>query len=167
MFLSKRTFLTPLGELTGIASSTGLVLLGFAEDLEYYHEKMQKRFPGYRYHSQFCKTLEKTNDWLQSYFAKPFSKMPLPPLDLQGTPFTLQAWKALLEIPAGMTQSYGQLAKSIGYPNACRGVGRAMGENPIAILVPCHRIIGANGKLTGYSSGLSRKEWLLKHESAS
>jgi len=83
---------------------------------------------------------------------------------LQGTPFTLRAWKALLKVPLGKTQSYGQLAKRIGSPDAARAIGGAMGKNPITIMVPCHRILGATGTLTGYSSGLNRKKWLLNHE---
>jgi O-6-methylguanine DNA methyltransferase len=81
-----------------------------------------------------------------------------------GTPFQRTVWKALREIPAGMTKSYGELAAHIGRAGACRAVGAANGSNPIAIVVPCHRVIGANGSLTGFASGLPRKQWLLDHE---
>jgi O-6-methylguanine DNA methyltransferase len=81
-----------------------------------------------------------------------------------GTPFQREVWKALRLIPAGVTFSYGQLASTIGRPGASRAVGAANGANPIAIVVPCHRIIGANGTLTGYGGGIPRKQWLLDHE---
>src|SRR6202035_4574287 len=81
-----------------------------------------------------------------------------------GTPFQREVWKALRAIPAGVTISYGQLAVNVGQAGASRAVGAANGANPIAIVVPCHRVIGANGTLTGYGGGLERKTWLLDHE---
>jgi methylated-DNA-[protein]-cysteine S-methyltransferase len=84
----------------------------------------------------------------------------------EGTPFQKLVWAELRNIPAGATISYGELAKRIGRPGASRAVGLANGSNPIAIVVPCHRVIGANGSLTGYGGGMERKRWLLEHESA-
>jgi methylated-DNA-[protein]-cysteine S-methyltransferase len=81
-----------------------------------------------------------------------------------GSPFQREVWAALRAIPAGTTTSYGQLAASLGRPGASRAVGLANGSNPIGIVVPCHRVIGANGALTGYGGGLHRKRWLLDHE---
>ena len=81
-----------------------------------------------------------------------------------GTPFQREVWSALRAIPAGTTTTYGQLAASLGRAGASRAVGMANGSNPIAIVVPCHRVIGANGTLTGYGGGLPRKQWLLEHE---
>ena len=81
-----------------------------------------------------------------------------------GTDFQRTVWKALRAIPAGETRSYGQLAVAIGRPKAVRAAGLANGQNPIAVIVPCHRVIGANGTLTGYAGGLERKRWLLDHE---
>jgi methylated-DNA-[protein]-cysteine S-methyltransferase len=81
-----------------------------------------------------------------------------------GTPFQREIWNALRTIPAGTTMSYGQLAANLGHVEASRAVGAANGVNPIAIVVPCHRVIGANGSLTGYGGGLPRKRWLLDHE---
>ncbi len=81
-----------------------------------------------------------------------------------GTPFQELVWAALRRIPAGRTVSYGELAATIGRPTAVRAVARANALNPIAIVVPCHRVIGANGKLTGYAGGLKKKAWLLEHE---
>ena len=83
----------------------------------------------------------------------------------QGTPFQQRVWQALQTIPYGRTLSYGQIAKVIGKPKASRAVGAANGQNPVSIIVPCHRVIGSNGKLVGYGGGLSIKETLLAHES--
>jgi methylated-DNA-[protein]-cysteine S-methyltransferase len=83
-----------------------------------------------------------------------------------GTPFQRQVWAALRDIPAGTTVSYGTIASRIGRPTACRAVGLANGSNPIGIVVPCHRVVGANSALTGYGGGIQRKQWLLEHEAA-
>ncbi|MGR8946657.1 MAG: methylated-DNA--[protein]-cysteine S-methyltransferase [Gammaproteobacteria bacterium] len=83
-----------------------------------------------------------------------------------GSEFQRKVWSMLREIPAGKTWSYGQLAKAVGKPSASRAVGLANGANPIALVVPCHRVIGADGTLTGYGGGISRKQWLLEHEGA-
>ena len=86
------------------------------------------------------------------------------PLDLRGTPFQLQVWALLQEVPWGHTRTYGQIADALGRPKASRAVGRAVGTNPVSIVVPCHRIIGTDGSLTGYGGGLDRKAALLKRE---
>ncbi len=86
------------------------------------------------------------------------------PLDLRGTDFQLRVWKLLQEIPYGETRSYGQIASALGRPAASRAVGRANGANPVAVIVPCHRVIGANGKLVGYGGGLDKKQALLDLE---
>jgi methylated-DNA-[protein]-cysteine S-methyltransferase len=88
------------------------------------------------------------------------------PVATVGTEFQLKVWDALQRIPAGQTRSYGQLAAEIGEPDAARAVGLANGANPIAIVIPCHRVIGADGSLTGFGGGLPRKRWLLTHEGA-
>ena len=85
-------------------------------------------------------------------------------LALEGTPFQQQVWRELLNIPYGRTVSYLEIARAIGNKKAVRAVGAANGQNPISIIIPCHRVIGANGQLTGYGGGLWRKEWLLNHE---
>ncbi|MGH8906869.1 MAG: methylated-DNA--[protein]-cysteine S-methyltransferase [Egibacteraceae bacterium] len=102
---------------------------------------------------------------LAAYFAgeRTIFDLPVAP---QGTAFQLQVWKALQEIPYGQTRSYGAIAERIGNPRAVRAVGLANGRNPIAIVIPCHRVIGANGSLTGYGGGLDRKRLLLRLESA-
>ena len=83
-----------------------------------------------------------------------------------GTPFQQTVWSALREIPVGTTRTYAQLAASIGRPSAPRAVGLANGQNPVSIVIPCHRLIGSSGALTGYAGGLERKRWLLRHEGA-
>ncbi|MEJ2224116.1 MAG: methylated-DNA--[protein]-cysteine S-methyltransferase [Syntrophobacterales bacterium] len=88
------------------------------------------------------------------------------PLDLQGSPFYLRVWQELRKIPLGETVSYQELARRVGNPQASRAVGQACGKNPIPLIVPCHRVIAANGTLGGFSSGLSRKRWFLEHEQA-
>lgn len=102
---------------------------------------------------------------LTEYFAGKRKQFDLP-LDLRGTGFQTQVWRALLAIPYGETCSYGELAQAIGRPTASRAVGAANGRNPISIIVPCHRVIGASGELTGYGGGMPAKQWLLGHENA-
>jgi len=85
-------------------------------------------------------------------------------LDLQGTDFQKKVWRALLKVPFGKTASYGKIARAVGRPGAARAVGGANHANPVAVIVPCHRIIGADGSLTGYGAGIERKAWLLEHE---
>jgi methylated-DNA-[protein]-cysteine S-methyltransferase len=104
---------------------------------------------------------------LDAYFNGDLCALDEIPTATGGTPFQREVWKALREIPAGATISYGQLAANVGRAGSARAVGAANGANPIAIVVPCHRVIGANGTLTGFASGLPRKRWLLDHESRS
>jgi methylated-DNA-[protein]-cysteine S-methyltransferase len=100
---------------------------------------------------------------LQRYFAGEGTKFDVP-LALQGTAFQRRVWAELCTIGFGERLSYGELARRIGRPRACRPVGLANGRNPVSIIVPCHRVIGASGTLTGYGGGLARKQWLLEHE---
>jgi methylated-DNA-[protein]-cysteine S-methyltransferase len=101
---------------------------------------------------------------LEAYFNGDLLAFDLP-VRLAGTEFQQRVWSGLQEIPFGVTMSYGELAAKVGNAKACRAVGLANGRNPVAIVVPCHRVIGANGTLTGYGGGLDRKQWLLDHES--
>lgn len=104
-------------------------------------------------------------DQLREYFAGTRATFDLP-LAPRGTAFQRQVWEALRPIPFAMTTSYGAIAASIGRPTASRAVGAANGQNPIAIVVPCHRVVGSTGALTGYGGGMARKRWLLDHEAA-
>ena len=100
---------------------------------------------------------------IDAYFAGGLKVFDLP-IAFTGTPFQNDVWKALCDIPFGETLSYGGLARRVGRPTASRAVGAANGRNPISIIVPCHRVIGADGSLTGYGGGMDRKRWLLQHE---
>ena len=106
---------------------------------------------------------ELCHEQLEAYFQQHLTSFTVP-LAAQGTYFQNQVWQALTEIPYGKSWSYLELAQHINNPKAVRAVGGANGKNPIAIIVPCHRVIGANGTLTGYASGVERKAWLLEHE---
>jgi AraC family transcriptional regulator of adaptative response/methylated-DNA-[protein]-cysteine methyltransferase len=159
-------FDTPLGPMIAVANETGLCLLEFGDRrmLESEFNDLQKRLgavllPG---KNEFT---EAAILQLLEYFAgerKTFSV----PLHAPGTAFQQRVWAALREIPYGETRSYGEIAAAMSNPGAVRAVGTANGMNRIAIMIPCHRVIGADGTLTGYGGGLWRKDWLLKHERA-
>jgi methylated-DNA-[protein]-cysteine S-methyltransferase len=107
--------------------------------------------------------LPAVREQLAAYFAHELEDFDVP-LALTGTPFQQQVWAGLREIPYGQTWSYGQLAAHLGRPGASRAVGLANGKNPVSVVVPCHRVVGSDGSLTGYGGGLERKTWLLEHE---
>ena len=109
--------------------------------------------------------LAATAEQLRAYFAGERTTFDLP-LELTGTPFQRRAWLALADIPYGATVSYGEQARRLGRPGAARAVGAANGRNPLPIVLPCHRLVGANGSLTGYGGGLAVKRALLEHEAA-
>lgn len=109
--------------------------------------------------------LKETATQLEEYFAGERTDFDLT-MELDGTPFQQEVWAELARIPYGETISYGELARRVGSPKASRAVGLANGRNPVSIIVPCHRVIGSNGQLTGYGGGLERKTWLLDHEAA-
>ena len=115
--------------------------------------------------SPTCETLQQAERELREYFAGQRRVFSIP-LDMQGTEFQLAVWRALLDIPFGTTSSDGQLASRLGNPQTSRAVGAANGRNPIPIVVPCHRVIGSTGKLTGFGGGLPMKEFLLRLEAS-
>lgn len=157
---------TPLGPLQAVASDRGLCALEFTTPRRRgkLNDRMRRWFPPCEIVDEASPILERTRRWLDEYFAGTSAALGGLPLDMRGAPFELKVWEALLEIPAGGTTSYGAIAKSLGSPGASRAVGAANGANPIPIVVPCHRVIGSNGSLTGYGGGLERKTWLLDHE---
>ncbi|MFH1194736.1 MAG: methylated-DNA--[protein]-cysteine S-methyltransferase, partial [bacterium] len=106
---------------------------------------------------------QKAVSQLKKYFEGKLKKFDLP-LDMQGTDFQINVWNELLNIPFGETKSYMEIAELVGDKKSIRAVGKANGDNKIAIVIPCHRVIGSDGKLTGYAGGLWRKKWLLDHE---
>ena len=107
--------------------------------------------------------LKRAEKQLAEYFSGKREDFDLP-LAFSGTDFQMRVWKALEKIPFGQTRTYGQIAKTVKSPTASRAVGAACGRNPLAILIPCHRVVGSSGSLTGFGGGLAMKEWLLKHE---
>ncbi len=140
---------SPLGWLKLVASREALLEISFVDK------------PGEDLSPNRITT--KARNQLEEYFSAERKTFDLP-LDPQGTEFQRQVWQALQKIPFGTTLSYKQIAEMINNPRAVRAVGLANGRNPIPIIIPCHRVIAADGQLGGYSAGLWRKEWLLKHE---
>ena len=145
---------SPVGQLKLVASEKGLVAILWQND-------KPTRVPlSDLVEDPSQPILTKTEQQLQEYFAGKRKAFNLP-LDMRGTPFQKNVWEALLAIPFGQTRSYGELAKQLGAPSASRAVGAANGRNPISIVVPCHRVIGSSGKLTGFAGGLETKARLL------
>lgn len=155
MSLDLRTVGSPVGPLVLGARGTELVSVHLPGSKEPPPVGVDRR----------SAVLERAALQLAEYFAGERTEFDLP-LAPEGTPFQRAVWDALLRIPYGATSSYGAIARVIGRPDASRAVGAANGRNPIAILIPCHRVIGANGTLTGYGGGLSTKEFLLELERA-
>lgn len=122
------------------------------------------RFSEERRAESSCPLIKTCIEQLDEYFKGKRTKFNLP-LSLAGTPFQNKVWHALAEIPFGKTRNYKEIATAIQQEKACRAVGSANRRNPVCLLIPCHRVIGKDGSLIGYSGGLWRKEWLLKHES--
>ena len=154
---------TPVGTLELLCNVAGaLCALGFDRD----HIRMQNELQ----RKSLSTTIEAKVDphglssALKAYFNGELDAIEGLRVQFEGTEFQQRVWNALLEIPCGETRSYSDIAVRIGQPRAVRAVGLANGSNPIAIVVPCHRVIGQNGSLTGYGGGLERKRWLLAHE---
>ncbi|WP_028603371.1 methylated-DNA--[protein]-cysteine S-methyltransferase [Ottowia thiooxydans] len=158
------TYPTPVGEMIAVFSPRGLRMLEFIGQPRVDREMAQVEAAagGPAVAGQNSLT-EQLGRELAEYFAGARRVFDVP-LDLLGTPFQMRVWKALLEIPYGETWSYGQEARHIGSPTASRAVAAANGQNKVSIVVPCHRVIGSNGTLTGYGGGLPRKQFLLALE---
>ncbi|MCC5884380.1 MAG: methylated-DNA--[protein]-cysteine S-methyltransferase [Halomonas sp.] len=154
---------SPVGELRLVVDDQdALRALEFDSHDERLH-RLLKRYYG-RYEFAEGKVPGTMRMALEAYFGGDPSQLDALPVATGGTEFQRRVWQALRGIPAGTTISYGELAIRIGRPGASRAVGLANGANPVAIVVPCHRVIGANGTLTGYGGGLPRKRWLVEHE---
>lgn len=149
---------TPIGPVTLLADGDELIGLY----LEVHKHGADPS--GYGERVETDPLLDEAARQLTQYFTGARTKFELP-LRPMGTDFQQRVWRALSEIPFGQTWSYGELAEHIGSPTASRAVGLANGRNPISIVIPCHRVIGANGSMTGYGGGIERKRWLLSHES--
>jgi methylated-DNA-[protein]-cysteine S-methyltransferase len=167
MQLSRAIIHTPLGNMIALASDTGLCALEFTgprKRLTRLETRLSRWFPPHEIVDGNTRVIARTRKWLASYFAGTSATAADIPLDMRGGDFEKRVWAALRAIPPGQTTSYGAIAKSLGDAGASRAVGAANGANPVAIIVPCHRVIGSTGSLTGYGGGLKRKQWLLDHE---
>lgn len=155
---------SPIGRLALVVGSRGVCVLEFRPEWKRIQRDLERRFGEVNLirHGDPGGVVTK----LRAYLAGDLDALDAIPVDLDGTEFQKKVWRALRRIPAGRTISYGELARRIGSPAAMRAVGSANGANPVPVIVPCHRVIGASGKLTGYGGGMRRKEWLLRHEGA-
>lgn len=153
---------SPIGEILVVCTADGLCALDYAGYEERMHRLLRARFGA-------ADLREAANpqglaDRVRAYFDGSMDAFDDVPLDMGGSPFQRIVWEGLRAIPAGETVTYGMLAARLGRPSASRAVGLANSLNPVAIVVPCHRVVGSKGALTGYAGGLERKRWLLDHE---
>jgi methylated-DNA-[protein]-cysteine S-methyltransferase len=153
---------SPIGEILLVVDGEQLCALDYAG----YEERMNRLLRG-RYGEFVCHGVRDPSGFstrLRAYFAGDYAALETIPVNLGGTPFQAEVWQALRAIPPGVVVTYGELARGLGKPTAARAVGITNSLNPVAIVVPCHRVIGATARLTGYAGGLERKRWLLAHE---
>ena len=148
---------TPMGAMTAAATADGLAGLWFDDQAHHPGPLMVPVDAGQRW-------LHATQAALDAYFAGAAEPLGIVPLDLHGTAFQQAVWRALIALPRGATSTYGRIASAVGAPAAVRAAGAAIGRNPVSILVPCHRVLGHDGSLTGYAGGLHRKQALLVTE---
>jgi methylated-DNA-[protein]-cysteine S-methyltransferase len=167
MILSRATLSTPIGGMLALASHEALCALEFdgpQKRLARLERRLSRWFPPHRIVDRDTDIIARTRQWLAAYFDGANADVGDLPIAMHGAPFEKKVWRALLKIPPGTTTSYGAIASALGASGASRAVGAANGANPIAIIVPCHRVIGSSGSLVGYGGGLDRKTWLLDHE---
>lgn len=158
------SFNTPLGQMIAVADAKALLLLEFTDqkDIQHELERLEKKMGSATVQGS-SRLIDSIQHELEKYFAGTLTLFKTP-LHLLGTPFQISVWEELRKIPSGETRSYADIAKALGKPTAYRAVAQANGRNNHVIIVPCHRVINADGKVGGYSSGLPRKQWLLDHE---
>ncbi|MGD1906651.1 MAG: methylated-DNA--[protein]-cysteine S-methyltransferase [Leptolyngbyaceae cyanobacterium] len=155
---------SPMGEIIIVTRGAMLCAVDFADCKDRMMSLLHKRYGEVQL--QAIENPGGVSDRLRAYLAGDLHSLDTLPTETGGTEFQQQVWQALRTIPPGHVTTYGDLAQQLGRPKAVRAVGMTNGLNPIAIVLPCHRVIGANGKLTGYAGGLARKHWLLIHEGA-
>ncbi len=158
--LSSLRIPSPLGEVLLAASDDGLAGVWFV------HQQAHMPDSSHWQLAPLHPVLNATAQQLNAYFAGTRHTFELVVAPAWGTPFQHSVWQALQRIPYGQTRTYGEIARAIGNPQAMRAVGAAIGQNPHTIVVPCHRVVGAKGALTGFAGGLDRKQFLLAHEAA-
>jgi len=156
---------TPLGDMILVARDGVMLLLEFVDATTRVEREMEKRFGAASLAPRVDPFGFSTR--VRDYFSGTLSAIDGIATDGGGTPFQARVWNELKRIPCGTTISYGTLARRLGDPNLMRAVGLANGRNPVAVVVPCHRVIGADGSMTGYGGGVDRKVWLLRHEGLS
>jgi methylated-DNA-[protein]-cysteine S-methyltransferase len=154
--------LSPLGTLTMVGADDALCALAFPVERARMLKRLRSRCPGAVFERRRAPDGYATR--LRAYFRGDLQALDDIPVDCGGTPFEQQVWTALRTIPAGATLTYRKLAELVRRPRAIRAVGRANALNPICLVIPCHRIVGSDGDLTGYAGGIWRKRWLLAHE---
>jgi AraC family transcriptional regulator of adaptative response/methylated-DNA-[protein]-cysteine methyltransferase len=152
--------LTPFGEVLVASTHKGICLIWFAENRNEAIAELSKRFPG----SSIEEKAEDLHQAILHFFQPDDSKWPKLNLQVQGSPFQIKVWKALLQIPFGQLTNYKNIADQIEQSNASRAVGTAIGKNPIAFLIPCHRVVQTNGQLGGYMWGINRKSAIIRWE---
>jgi methylated-DNA-[protein]-cysteine S-methyltransferase len=155
---------TPIGLVTFASRGASLVALGFDNQWPDLRIRLERRFGALTPFDE--QTATGIGSAIAAYFRGDIRALDELSVDPGGTPFQGRVWAALRAIPPGTTISYSELATTIGTPKAVRAVGAANGENPISLVIPCHRVVGKTGHLTGYAGGLTRKGWLLTHEAA-
>jgi methylated-DNA-[protein]-cysteine S-methyltransferase len=165
MILERTTVNTPIGPVLLLAQDGKLVGLEFADKTDrcaVLRRQLERSLGSFE--EREAKDPAGAATRLRRYFAGDAKALADQPVASHGTPFQREVWKVLRRIPAGRTRSYAEVAKAIGRPRAVRAVGAANGANPIALFVPCHRVVASDGTLHGYGGGLERKRWLLEHE---
>jgi methylated-DNA-[protein]-cysteine S-methyltransferase len=162
-----KTFLpTPLGPMLAVATDAGLCGLEF--DLPERATRLWTRLRRWGVDADAVEgqahVFDETREWLEAYFTSAADAPLEVSLDLRGTEFERAVWREIRAVRPGRTTTYGDIAAALDRRDASRAVGAAVGANPVSLIVPCHRVIGLDGGLTGYGGGLHRKEWLLRHE---
>ena len=159
--------------MLALSSDEGLCALEFTtvkgrargeERLSRLDARLGRWFPPHQIVDRETPVIARVRRWLEDYYAGTAADITGIPLDMRGAPFEKRVWTLLTTIPPGRTTSYGAIARALQSAGASRAVGAANGANPVAIIVPCHRVIGSTGSLTGYGGGLDRKTWLIDHE---
>lgn len=160
--LWRETLATPLGDMLVVTSDHVVHLVDFAD----YEDRLRTLADRHLGTSAIANRAPESpaSRALHAYFSGDVTAIDRLDVATSGTPFQEEVWAALRRIPAGHTCGYGEMAERLGRTNAARAVGRANGLNPVSIIVPCHRLVGASGSLTGYAGGMERKKWLIRHE---
>jgi methylated-DNA-[protein]-cysteine S-methyltransferase len=155
---------SPIGTMLLVSDGEALRALDFEDYEPRMHQLLRRQYGSYELAPG--RVRGDVSERIAAYFEGDLAALDSIPVETSGSAFQRLVWAALRQIPVGTTTTYGRLAASLGMPRASRAIGLANGANPVAVVVPCHRVIGADASLTGYGGGLPRKEWLLRHEKA-